>query len=115
MLTFRRFNGRDVSLEEFPLTKALGTGETVRAEEIVLQAPDGRSVTTLINATPIFSEEGEVESVVVTMQDMTPMEELERLRAEFLGMVSHELRTPQAAIKGSAATLTEAASISRAR
>ena len=26
------------------------------------------------------------------MQDMTPMEELERLRAEFLGMVSHELQ-----------------------
>ena len=31
--------------------------------------------------------------MVVTMQDMTEMEELERLRAEFLGMVSHELRT----------------------
>ena len=41
------------------------------------------------------------------MQDMTPVEELERLRAEFLGMVSHELRTPLAAIKGAAATLTE--------
>ena len=102
--------GREVSLEEFPLSQGLSTGETVRAEEIVLQAPDGRSVTTLINATSIRSEEGEVESVVVTMQDMTPMEELERLRAEFLGMVSHELRTPLAAIKGSAATLTEAAS-----
>ena len=102
--------GREVSLEEFPLSQGLSTGETVRAEEIVLQAPDGRSVTTLINATSICSEEGEVESVVVTMQDMTPMEELERLRAEFLGMVSHELRTPLAAIKGSAATLTEAAS-----
>ena len=85
-------------------------GETVRAEEIVLQAPGGQSVTTLINATPIFSEEGEVESVVVTMQDMTPMEELERLRAEFLGMVSHELRTPLAAVKGSVDTLLESAS-----
>ena len=110
VLTFRRADGREVSLEEFPLAKGLMTGETVWAEEIVLQAPDGRSVTTLINSTPIFSEDGEVESVVVTMQDMTPMEELERLRAEFLGMVSHELRTPLAAIKGSAATLTEAAS-----
>ena len=67
-------------------------------------------MTTLINATSIRSEEGEVESVVVTMQDMTPMEEMERLRAEFLGMVSHELRTPLTSIKGSAATLTEAAS-----
>ena len=110
VLTFRRADGREVSLEEFPLAQGLMTGETVWAEEIVLQAPDGRSVTTLVNSTPIFSEEGEVESVVVTMQDMTPMEELERLRAEFLGMVSHELRTPLAAIKGSAATLTEAAS-----
>ena len=113
VLTFRRADGREVSLVEFPLAQGLSTGETVRAEEIVLQAPNGRSVTTLVNATPIFSEEGEegeVESVVVTMQDMTPMEELERLRAEFLGMVSHELRTPLAAVKGSVDTLLESAS-----
>ena len=107
-LTFRRADGREVSLEEFPLAQGLMTGETVHAEEIVLQAPDGRSVTTLVNATPIFSEEGEVESVVVTLQDMTPLEDLERLRAEFLGMVSHELRTPLSAIKGSVDTLLEA-------
>ena len=110
MLTFRRADGREVSLEEFPLAQALSTGETVRAEEIALQAPGGGSVTTLVNATPIRSEQGEVVSVVVTLQDMTPLEDLERLRAEFLGMVSHELRTPLSAIKGSAATLTEAAS-----
>ena len=41
----------------------------------------------------------------MTLQDMTSLEELERLRAEFLGMVSHELRAPLASIKGSAATL----------
>ena len=107
-LTFRRADGREVSLEEFPLAQGLSTGETVRAEEIVLLAPDGRSVTTLVNATPIFSEDGEVESVVVTLQDMTPLEDLERLRAEFLGMVSHELRTPLSAIKGSVDTLLDA-------
>ena len=106
-LTFRRADGREVSLVEFPLSQGLMTGETVRAEEIVLLAPDGRSVTTLVNATPIFSEDGEVESVVVTLQDMTPLEDLERLRAEFLGMVSHELRIPLAAIKGSTDTLLE--------
>ena len=109
VLTYRRADGREISLRELPLAQTLVTGETVQAEEIVLRSPDGRSVTTLVNATPILSEEGEVESVVVTIQDMTPLEDLERLRAEFLGMVSHELRTPLAAIKGSAATLTEAA------
>ena len=105
VLTFRRADGREVSLSEFPLARALGTGETVRAEEIVISVPDGRSVTTLINATPIISEEGAIETVVVTLQDLTPLEEIERQRAEFLGTVSHELRSPLTSIKGSAATL----------
>ena len=109
-LIFRRADGREVSLMELPLSELLSTGETVRAEEIVLTVPDGRSVTALLNATPIRSEDGEVESLVVTLQDMTPLEELERLRAEFLGMVSHELRTPLTSIKGSATTLLEASS-----
>ena len=107
VLTFRRADGQEISLEEFPLAQALSTGETVRAEEIVIEIPDGRSVTTIINATPIHSEEGQVESVVVTLQDMTPLEDLERLRAEFLGMVSHELQTPLASIRGSATTLLD--------
>ena len=63
-------------------------------------------------------EEEEVEKLVARLQglepagvqDVTPMEELERLRAEFLGMVSHELRTPLAAVKGSVDTLLESAS-----
>ena len=105
VLTFRRADGREISLREFPLAEALGTGETVRAEEIVFSVPDGRSVSVLLNATAIRSEEGQVESVVVTLQDMTALEELDRLRAEFLGMVSHELRAPLTSIKGSAATV----------
>ena len=110
VVTFRRADGREISLEEFPLAQALSIGETVRAEEIVIQVPDGRSVTTLINATPIRSEEGEVESVVVTLQDMTALEELDRLRAEFLGMVSHELRVPLTSIRGSASALLDTSS-----
>ena len=106
VLTIRRADGREVSLQELTLPQALSAGETVRAEEVVFGVPDGRSVTVMMNATPIRSEEGELESVVVTLQDMTALEELDRLRAEFLGMVSHELRVPLAAIKGSAATLT---------
>ena len=107
VMTIRRSDGREISLEEFPLAQAL-TGETVRAEEIVMQAPDGRSVTTLVNASPIYSPDGsELESMVVTLQDMTPLEEMERLRAELLGVVSHELRTPLAAIRGSATTMLD--------
>jgi len=103
--SFRRADGREVSLQEFPLARALSAGETVRGEEIVISVPDGRSVTTLINATPIVSKEGVIETVVVTMQDLTLMETLERQRAEFLGTVSQELRAPLTSIKGSAAAL----------
>ena len=107
ILTIVRADGREIPLQELSVAQALSAGETVRAEEIVIRVPDGRSVNTLMNATPIRSAKGEIESFVVTLQDMTPLEELERLRAEFLGMVSHELMTPLTSIRGSAGTLLD--------
>ena len=110
VLSFRRADGREVSLSEFPIAQQLNIGETLRAEEMVLSVPDGRSVRTLIDATPIPAEGDAIGSVVVTVQDLAPLDEIERLRTEFLGLVSHELREPLAAIKGSAVTLLEEAS-----
>ena len=110
VLTFRRADGREIALDECSLAQALSAGETVRAEEIVIQVPDGRSVTTVVNATPIRSQDGEIESVVVTLQDMTPLEELGRLRADLLGTVSHELRVPLTSIRGSATALLDTSS-----
>ena len=110
VLTFVRADGREISLKELPIAELLRKGEVIRVEEIALRAPNGRSVSALLNATPIASEDGAIETFVVTLQDMTPLEELERLRAEFLGMVSHELRAPLTSIKGSVTTLLEAAS-----
>ena len=110
LITVRRADGSEISLQTFPLDQVLRTSETARAEEIVMQVPDGRSITVLLNSTPVRSTEGEVESVVVTLQDMTPLEEMERLRAEFLGMVSHELRTPLTSIRGSATAMLDSPS-----
>ena len=101
VLTSRLADGREVTLDE------LKHAETLRAAEVELSVPDGRSVRMLVNATPIRSGGGEAETVVVTMQDLAALEETERLRAAFLGMVSHELRAPVAAIRGSAVTLLE--------
>ena len=105
VITCQRADGREIALAELPLVHQLRSAETVHAEELVLSVPDGRSVRTLVNATPIRSADGRTESVVVTMQDLAPLEELERMRAEFLGMVSHELRAPLTSIKGSTATV----------
>ena len=104
-LTCRFGDGSEVVMAELALARAIGDATTVRAEEVELSVPDGRSVRTLINATPIRDESGDVVTLVVTMQDLEPLEALEQLRAEFLGMVSHELRAPLAAIKGSAAAV----------
>ncbi len=104
-LTIRRADGREISLADVPLDHLLRAGEKVRAEEMVFSVPSGLSVTVMLNGSPILSEEGEVKSLIVTMQDMTPLKEVERLRAEFLGMVSHELRTPLATVRGSVSTL----------
>ncbi len=106
VMSFRRADGREVSLSEFPIAQQF-SDETLRAEEVVLSVPDGRSVRTLINAAPVRAEGDAIGSVVVTIQDLAPLDEIERLRTEFLGLVSHELREPLAAIKGSAATLLE--------
>ena len=110
-ITCRRADGREIALDQLPLSGELAGAETVRVEEIVLSTPDGRSVTTLINATPIRAEDGVVESVVVTLQDLAPLKKMDRMRAEFLSMVSHELRAPLTSIKGSTATVLGASPV----
>ena len=105
--TYRRADGRVISQKGISLSEALGLGETVRDEEMIIEFPNGQNFVAMVNATPIHSAEGAVESLIVTVQDMTPLAEMERLRTEFLGMVSHELRSPLTAIKGSTATLLE--------
>ena len=79
MITCRRADGREIVLDQLSLSKELASFETVRAEEVVLSTPDGRSVTTLINATPIRTEDGVVESVVATLQDLAPLKKMDRI------------------------------------
>ena len=100
----RRPDSSIYTREELPLERALRRGETVRAEEVWFQFPDGRTLPALTNATPLYGASGEITGAIAIIQDMTPLEELERVRGEFLGMVTHELKTPLTAIKGSAAT-----------
>ena len=101
-------DGREIALDPFSLSQVLRCADTAQTEEVVLSTPDGRCVTVLVNANPIRGEDGAFASVVVTMQDLAPLQELDRTRADFLSMVSHELRAPLTSIKGSATTVLNA-------
>ncbi len=108
VMTVRSADGRAIDLADFSVVGAMSAGETVRLEEFVLEVPDGRSVTVLLSARPIRAGADDIATFVVTLQDMKPLQDLDRMRAEFLGMVSHELRTPLASIRGSATTVLDA-------
>ena len=102
LVTCQLDDGRELTLDEFKCAEAMG------AEVVVLSLPGGRRVTVLLNCTPIRSDKGDVESVIVTMQNLAPFEDLERQRSELLGLVSHELRAPLTSIKGSTTTVLNA-------
>ena len=109
-MTFRRADGREFCLAEFPLARVLRSGETVRAEEIVISLPDGRAVTTLVSARPFYSDEGEIVSVVVTMQFAKPVREPKQLGTEFLSVMTNELWMPLTTIKGSTTSVLDSPS-----
>ncbi len=77
MFTFRRPDGRETPVADLPVVRVLTTGETVRAEEVVFCRPDGRDITTLVNAVPIYSAHGDIDSVMTTLQD-SPIRKLAR-------------------------------------
>ena len=107
ILNVKRGDGREFSLHDPSFARMLSAGEAVRAEEVVIETPSGERLTVVANATPIRSCDGSIKSFVVTLHDMTPIEELEHMRAEFLAMVSHELRVPLASVKGAVTTLLD--------
>ena len=107
VLRCRTADGREVSAAELLDAADADGRETLRTEEMTLSVPGGRSMRVLINATSIPDESGGTGTVVVTLQDLAPLDETERMRTEFLALVSHELRQPLTSIKGSADTLLE--------
>ena len=107
-MSFRRPDGHDVALSDHPIAGTIRGGGSVRAEEVSLAQSDRSTVKALLNVGSIFAADGQAETTIATIQDITPLGDLERLRAEFLGMVSHELRTPLTSIKGSTHTLLTA-------
>lgn len=96
----RRRNGDVLPPAEWPGVRALA-GETIAGDELTLRLPTGRTLEILIAAAPIRNDEGVITSAALGFQDVSQMQELARLKNEFVATVSHELRTPLTSIRGS--------------
>lgn len=72
--------------------------------EITIDDPDERVFKFYTN--PIKqTDKSDIEGIIITIQDITELRKLERMRTEFVANVSHELKTPLTSIKGFAETL----------
>ncbi|HYE84119.1 MAG TPA: ATP-binding protein [Clostridia bacterium] len=72
--------------------------------EITTDDPDERILK--LYASPIRqTDENDIEGIIITIQDITELRKLEKVRTEFVANVSHELKTPLTSIKGFAETL----------
>lgn len=92
-------DGRPATREELALSRAL-RGQTARAEEYLIERPDGSRVPVLVSAAPVRGSAGEVVGAVVVFEDITPIKELERLREEWASIIAHDLRQPVTVITG---------------
>jgi two-component system, chemotaxis family, CheB/CheR fusion protein len=107
--------GQTYEPSEWPLARALATGETVLDEELEFTRPDGARATVSMSAARILDAAGKAVAAVATFWDITDRkvtdhnlhealqaaqqlrttaERANRAKDEFISTVSHELRTP---------------------
>lgn len=96
---------RNSELHDFS-QRVLSNGETLE-ESVVLY--DTTPCYLQAHGTVIRSERGDVEGVLLVMNDITRLKQLENMRKDFVANVSHELKTPITSIKGFVETLQDGA------
>jgi len=76
----------------------------------VVRSPDAAQVTWSIHANPLNSSGTDVPVLMLSLRDVSHVEEAERMRSVFVANVSHELRSPLTALTGFIETLKGPAS-----
>jgi PAS domain S-box-containing protein len=119
-------DGRPYEPHEWPLARAITTGEVVSGEEIHIEKIDGQRLALLVSAAPIRDRQGTILAGIVVDQDITEHKQISdalknsvrleqqarheaemasKFKDQFIAMVSHELRTPLTPVVMSLAAL----------
>ncbi|SDQ91527.1 PAS domain S-box-containing protein [Natronobacterium texcoconense] len=89
--------GAPISMEEYPVSEVLETGEPVFGFEHWFERSDGSERWLTLNSAPLTNETGEVEYVVVAFEDVTELKRREeQLTSEHMRFV--EFRTDESAV-----------------
>lgn len=99
-----QLNGAYLPLEECPMAIALKTGKPVRAQEVIIERPDGSRVNVLPHPDPLFDAEGKIIGAVNTLVDITDLRKSKQLNQllkeyndkleEFAYAASHDMQEP---------------------
>jgi len=68
-------DGGQIPDEELPFRQVRDTGEPVYGERLDIEWPDGTRKLLLVNGAPVFDEQGEFESAVFSLVDITDQQE----------------------------------------
>jgi len=90
--------GERLSIDEYPIVRALRRGEETRSRELIARVA-GVEVPVLVSGAPIRDARSrEIVGAVATFQDITALKQLERMREEWISIIGHDLRQPLNAI-----------------
>lgn len=95
-----RCDGQPYNAQDYPLMRALQTGETITNEEIELQRGDGSHIVMNANSAPILDSKEQIVAAVVVFQDITERKRAEEaLRQALLKLNFHVENTPMAVVE----------------
>lgn len=77
----RRMDGTNLSLEECPMATAIKSGKALRAQQAIVERPNGELRYVLANPRPLLDDDGVVTGAINALIDVTDRHELDQLQS----------------------------------